>query len=81
MKTPIQEHIEWLKEKYKTLIDYQGRGVALEIGDCIEHAESMLAKEEVMIKYSYWEGVKSGLYCDDFQVNDWYNKNFNTENK
>ena len=80
MKTPIQEHIEWLKEKYKTLIDYQGRGVALEIGDCIEHAESMLAKEEVMIKYSYWEGVIKRS-PDDFHVNDLYNKNFNTENK
>jgi hypothetical protein len=80
MKTPIQEHIEWLKEKYKTLIDYQGRGVALEIGDCIEHAESMLEKEEVMIKYSYWEGIIKRA-PDDFQVNDWYNKNFNTEKK
>lgn len=55
MKTPIQEHIEWLKEKYKILIEHEGQGVALEIGDCIEHAESMLEKEEAMIKYSYWK--------------------------
>ena len=68
MKTPIQEHIEWLKEKYKPT-SYR-LGTRLEIGDCIEHAESMLAKEEVMIKYSYWMGT-----------NDWYNKNFKTKEK
>jgi len=80
MKTPIQEHIEWLKEKYKTLIEHEGQGVALEIGDCIEHAESMLDKEEEMIKYSYWEGGQD-VPCADFTVNDWYNKTFNTKEK
>ena len=101
MKTPIQEHIEWLKEKHKTVINHP----YVEIGDCIEHAESMLEKEEVMIKYSYWEGVNLIIsrlrnihprhlaeeLISDFiemqythfhlQVNDWYNKNFNTEKK
>ena len=77
MKTPLQEHIEWLKEKHKTVINHP----YVEIGDCIEHAESMLHTQEVIIKHSYWEGVKCGLYCLHFQVNDWYNKTFNTKEK
>lgn len=77
MKTPIQEHIEWLKEKHKTVINHP----YVEIGDCIEHAESMLEKEKEVIKYSYWEGVKNPRHLFDLQVNDWYNKNFNTEKK
>ena len=76
MKTPIQEHIEWLKEKHKTVINHP----YVEIGDCIEHAESMLEKEEAMIKHSYWEGVIKRA-DDFFQENDWYNKNFKTEKK
>ena len=79
MKTPIQEHIEWLKEKHKTgvnpkLLPY------VEIGDCIEHAESMLEKEEVMLKYSYWEGIEDDMQLK-VSVNDWYNKTFNTKEK
>jgi len=74
MKTPLQEHIEWLKEKHKTVINHP----YVEIGDCIEHAESMLEKEEVMIKYSYWEGGQD-VPCQF--VNDWYNKTFNTKEK
>ena len=78
MKTPLQEHIEWLKEKHKTVINHP----YVEIGDCIEHAESMLEKEEVMIKYSYLEGANIYTYEPvPLQANDWYNKNFNTENK
>ena len=86
MKTPLQEHIEWLKEKHKTVINHP----YVEIGDCIEHAESMLHNEEVMIKYSYWEGVNLIIsrlrntrpkHLFDLQVNDWYNKNFNTKEK
>ncbi len=78
MKTPLQEHIEWLKEKHKTVINHP----YVEIGDCIEHAESMLEKEEVMLKYSYLEGAN--IYTWGFvhlQVDDWYNKNFNTKEK
>ena len=76
MKTPIQEHIEWLKEKHKTVINHP----YVEIGDCIEHAESMLEKEEVMLKYSYWEGIEDDMQLK-VSVNDWYNKTFNTKER
>ena len=42
MKTPMQEHIEWLK-KEKDLHGYE-RGLHYEMA--IEHAESLLEKEE-----------------------------------
>lgn len=43
MNTPMQEHIEWLKKEWQKLDDL---GIALHIGDCIEHAQSMLEKEK-----------------------------------
>lgn len=52
MKTPMQEHIEWLKKEWEKLDDL---GIALQIGDCIEHAESMLEKEK---------GVMCEIYDD-----------------
>jgi hypothetical protein len=51
MKTPMQEHIEWLKKEWKKLESVGELGIALHIGDCIEHAESMLEKEEEVMCY------------------------------
>jgi len=52
IETPMQKHIEFLKKEWlivKNLESLGYIGVALHIGDCIEHAESMLEKEkEVM---------------------------------
>ena len=42
----MQEHIEWLKKEWKKLESVGELGVALHIGDCIEHAESLLEKEK-----------------------------------
>lgn len=53
MKTPMQEHIEWLKKEWlivKNLESLGYIGVALHIGDCIEHAESMLEKEMTLLR-------------------------------
>ena len=50
MKTPMQEHIEWLKKEWKKLVIVGELGIALHIGDCIEHAESMLEKEEEVMQ-------------------------------
>ena len=53
MKTPMQEHIEFLKKEWlivKNLESLGYIGVALHIGDCIEHAESLLEKERAF----YW---------------------------
>ena len=49
MKTPMQEHIEWLKEKYRNLVEQGFYGTALEIGHCINHAEAMLEKEKNLL--------------------------------
>ena len=45
-KTPMQEHIEWLNNEWKKLESKGELGIALHIGDCIEHAESLLEKEK-----------------------------------
>ena len=53
MKTPMQEHIEWLKKEWEKLESVGQLGVALHIGDCIEHAEAMLEEErEVMMEFA-----------------------------
>jgi hypothetical protein len=54
MKTPMQEHIEFLKKEWlivKNLESLGYIGVALHIGDCIEHAKSMLEKENVSNRF------------------------------
>jgi len=75
MKTPMQEHIEWLKKVKKRLESAGELGIALHIGGCIEHAESMLEKEKDMI-------IK---VCE---IGDWYysgeeyyNQTFNTKER
>ena len=85
MKTPMQEHIEWLKEKYKILAD-MNLGDALEIGDCIENAEKILDKEKEVIQRAYKQGVIDE-YGDTIDLDtiteaeEYYNKTFNTKDK
>ena len=78
MKTPMQEHIEWLKEEieaYALLLDVK-KVEALTLAK--EHAEELLEKEkEVMCEFA-----------DDYQRNcfqkssdDYYNETFNTKEK
>lgn len=74
MKTPIRELLEHFTDAWSSPSDLW------KPSEVITKIKTMLVAEEGMIKHSYWEGVKSGLYCDDFQVNDWYNKNFNQKN-
>ena len=70
MKTPMQEHLEWLKNEHKKYTDQARKessmqilGYAFKINDCIKHAESMLEKEkEAMCEFA-WE------YAEPF--NDW----------
>ena len=72
MKTPMQEHIEWLK-KEKDLHGYE-RGLHYEMA--IEHAESMLEKEkEVMCEFTeYWSNSMQ-------TIEEAYNKTFNTKER
>ena len=73
MKTPIQELLEHFNDAWSSPSDLW------KPSKVIAKIETMLHKEEVMIKYSYWEGVRR-REPDDFEVNDWYNKNFNQKN-
>lgn len=53
MKTPMQEHIEWMQEKLRILVEYKELSAGTEVDECIQHAESMLKKEkEVAQQYA-----------------------------
>ena len=57
MKTPMQEHIEWMQEKLRILVEYRDFSAGTEVDECIQHAESMLEKEkEVMIDFAFKYG-------------------------
>ena len=49
MKTPMQEHIEYMQEKLRILVEYNDFDAAAEVDECIQHAESMLEKEKMVI--------------------------------
>jgi len=83
MKTTMQELLERVKEyrdsETSPLVISRLNSICVDI-------IGMLAKEEVMIKHSYWMGVIARAHGTDFikpieQVDDWYNKTFNTEKK
>ena len=81
MKTPMQEHIEFLKKEWlivKNLESLGYIGVALHIGDCIKHAESMLEKEEEVIMDAYDTGLFDGSMddVDDRLYKYYYNEIF-----
>jgi len=81
MKTPMQEHIEFLKKEWKRLVVEGQLGVALHIGDCIKHAEAMLEKEEEVIMDAYDTGLFDGSMddVDDRLYKYYYNETFKTK--
>ena len=64
MKTAMQEHIEWLQNEFKKLVDLGFVGEALNVGDCIQHAESMLEKEK--------ESLKEAINKNIEEIDSWY---------
>ena len=82
MKTPMQEHIEWLKKEWKKWESAGELGVALHIGDCIEHAESMLEKEKEVIMDA-WIDDRFPLDKEWAKrcAESYYNETFNTKEK
>jgi hypothetical protein len=53
MKTPMQEHIEWLKKEHEQILKLGSENEILLIEDCIKNAESLLEKEkEVMCEFA-----------------------------
>ena len=81
MKTPMQEHIKWLKIERGRLESAGELGIALHIGDCIKHAESMLKKEEkVMCEFAEEYKSENDPYyrCD---ADELFNKTFKTKER
>ena len=85
MKTPMQEHIEWLKNERTKHINKAHEessermlGFVYKMDDCIKHAELMLEKEKEVIENAYWDGGQwvptSGSQCEEY-----YNEIFNTK--
>lgn len=85
MKTPMQEHIEWLKKERKKLDWVSELGIAVHIGGCIEHAESLLEKEkEVMCefaKYCLDKALDLDVRTAYINVEEYYYKTFKTKEK
>ena len=80
MKTPMQEHIEWMYEKLHILAEYRNMDAGIEVDECIQHAESMLEKEKESIMNAYDIGWSDGNKGQD--LNDlYYNETFNTQEK
>ena len=77
-KTPMQEHIEWLKKEHELIQRLGGENERLLIEDCIKNAESMLEKEKEVMESAWQDGMYE---CDgDGTFEDFY-KTFNTKEK
>ena len=78
MKTPMQQHMEWLHKKYISHLQDEETGLALEVWYCLKNAEQMLEKEKEVIENAYWDGGQwvptSGSQCEEY-----YNETFNTK--
>ena len=91
MKTPMQEHIEWLKNERTRYINKAHEessermlGFVYKMDDCIKHAESLLEKEKEVIKRAFNDGIEfcgyeSGL--GDGDDDEYYDETFNTKEK
>jgi hypothetical protein len=78
MKTPMQEHIEWMQEKLRILVEYKDLSAGAEVDECIQHAEAMLEKEKEAIMNAYDIGWSNGNKGQD--LNDlYYFETFNTK--
>ena len=84
MKTPMQEHIEWLKNEWKKLESKGELGIALHIGDCIEQAESLLEKEKEVMCGIYDDAVAqidTSYIGEEKYGEQYYNETFNTKER
>jgi len=76
MKTPMQEHIEWMQEKLRILVEYRDLSAGAEVDECIQHAESMLEKEKETIVEA-WNSAYGG--DANYYGEEYYYKTFNTK--
>ena len=77
-KTPMQEHIEWLKGERNKLQGLNERIMVLTFDHVIAKAESILEKEKEVINKAYEMGSR------DYPMHlkeDYYNETFKTKEK
>ena len=82
----MQEHIEFLKKEWlivKNLESLGYIGVALHIGDCIQHAESMLEEEKALLIKTHGNKKVYDSQIDPTIVTgeEWYNKTFKNQKR
>jgi hypothetical protein len=79
MKTPMQEHIEWLKKEK----DEHGYEKHPYFECAIEHAESMLEKEKALLIKTHGNKKVYDSQIDPTIVTgeEWYDKTFNTKER
>ena len=80
MKTPMQEHIEWMQEKLRILIEYKDLDAGAEVDECIQHAEAMLKKEKEAV-CEFAERYLDSIPKEHPSIEDVYNETFNTKEK
>ena len=87
MKTPMQQHMEWLHKKYISHLQDEETGLALEVWYCLKNAEQMLEKERRAIVSAFaWGNITKVQYkgqhiAGEDYYNDRYNETFNTKEK
>jgi hypothetical protein len=77
-KTPMQEHIERLKEMHKHYSSQWEMDIAAGLGYAIDHAESLLEKEkDVMCEFA----DDYQLHCFQKSADDYFEETFKTKEK
>ena len=79
MKTPIQEHIEWMQEKLRILVECRDFSFA-EVDECIQHAESMLKKERETICNAFSD-ARHGAVESRWTAEEYFIEIFDTKEK
>lgn len=79
----MQEHIEWMQEKLRILVEYKDLSAGTEVDECIQHAEAMLEKEKKTICKAWEDGGKNEWACSGVltKPSQYYKKTFNTKEK
>ena len=82
MKTPMQEHIEWLKDKLQECI-YDGLSESYlnAYTLSIKHAESMLEKEKEAMREFAWEYERDCRINLERSIEKCWDKTFNAKEK
>ena len=77
MKTPMQEHIEWLDIQWGNAKDCGEKTIDFEIA--MKHAEQMLEKEKEVIVTAYQQADTESFRYDSGE--HYYNETFKTKEK